>query len=77
MHPYLDAVRAAANELLNADEEFAGQSGILLPVRSGPGLPAGSGTAGTPNLPARRFSVEQTSTLDPNYCYTVKELAFL
>lgn len=46
-------------------------------VRSGPGLPAGSGTAGTLNLPARRFSMEQTSTLDPNYCYTVKELAFL
>jgi hypothetical protein len=39
--------------------------------------PLGSGTAGTLNLPARRFSMEQTSTLDSNYCYTVKGLAFL
>jgi hypothetical protein len=54
------------------------RAGAILPsVWSGPGLPDGSGTAGTLNLPARRFSMEQTSTLDPNYCYTVKELAFL
>ena len=42
-----------------------------------PGLTRRIGTAGTLNLPARRFSVEQTPTLDPNYCYTVKELALL
>jgi hypothetical protein len=35
---------------------------------------AGSGET---NLPVWRFGMEQTSTLDPSYCYTVKELAFL
>jgi hypothetical protein len=41
------------------------------------GLTRRIGIAGTPNLPAWRFGMEQTSILDSNYCYTVKELAFL
>jgi len=50
---------------------------ILLALGVVRAYPLGSGSAGTLNLPAWRFSMEQTSTLDPNYCYTVKELAFL
>ena len=46
-------------------------------VWSGLGLPAGSGTAGTSNLPAWGFDMDQFSSLDPNYCYSVKELAFI
>jgi hypothetical protein len=51
---------------------------IIKDAGSGSGFTRRIGRSrGKSNLPARRFGLEQTSTLDPNYCYSVKELAFL
>ena len=40
-------------------------------------MPAGSGTSGDIEPARMEVRLEQLSSLDPNYCYSVKELAFL